>query len=388
MDTYRVCANINLDAFLHNVSELRRNVHKDTMLMGVVKADGYGHGAVKMADILVKAGTEWLGVATIDEGIQLRLHGIRTPILVLGFTPKEHYQELAIYDLTPTIFSYDMAAGINQMAKASHVVLDVHIKIDTGMGRLGFSCAEATSQMLRINALKNLNMQGIFTHFACSDALDKASAYLQLAEFKQVILSLAEAGIDIPIKHCSNSGAVIDMPEANMDMVRPGISLYGLYPSAEVDHQSVRLKPVMEIKSHIILVKELLENSGIGYGLTFTTKRKTRVATIPIGYGDGYPRALSNQGRVLVRGHFVPIIGRICMDQLMVDITDFDDIILGDEVTLIGRDKDELISVEEAAAMAGSFNYEFVCNIGRRVPRVYYQDQEKIDTAFYLFQEN
>jgi len=380
MDTFRVCANIDLDAFWHNISEIRSNISTDTMIMGVVKANGYGHGAAHIADILIKAGSEWLGVASVDEGIELRNQKIITPILVLGFTPWEQYRELITYKITPTIFSYEMAEEINRVAGEHSAVLDVHIKIDTGMGRIGFKCEEAIEHLLRIKALGNLNIQGIFTHFACSDALDKTSAHLQLSKFQQVISELKEEGIDIPIKHCSNSGAIIDMPEANMDMVRPGISLYGLYPSEEVNHQKIHLKPVMEIKSHIIFIKEVAKGSGIGYGLTFITKRRTRVATIPVGYGDGYPRSLSNKGSVLVRGHLVPIIGRVCMDQFMVDITDFDDVLLGDEVTLIGCDGDERISVEEAANMAGSFNYEFICDVGRRVPRVYYKDQKKIDT--------
>jgi len=388
MDTYRLSANIDLDAFWYNISEIRRNISSDTMIMGVIKANGYGHGALKLADTLVEAGSEWLGVASVDEGIELRHHGIKLPILVLGFTPWQQYRELITYNITPTIFSYEMADEMNKIAREASVVLDVHIKVDTGMGRIGFKSDDAIAQILKVKSLENLNMQGIFTHFACSDLKDKTSAHLQLSKFHQVIAGLKEKGIDIPIKHCSNSGAIIDMPEANMDMVRPGISLYGLYPSDEVNHQRVQLKPVMEIKSHIIFIKELKEGSAIGYGSTFVTKRKTLVATIPAGYGDGYPRSLSNRGRVLVKGHSVPIIGRVCMDQLMVDITDFDDVFLGDEVTLIGRDGDERISVEEVAHMAGSFNYEFICDVGRRVPRVYYKEQKKTDTIYYLFQEN
>lgn len=377
MDTFRVCANIDLDALWHNISEIRRNISTDTMLMGVIKANGYGHGAVHVANTLVAAGSEWLGVATADEGIELRCKGITVPILVLGFTPCEQFRELITYNITPTIFSYKMAKEINQLAGKLAVILDVHIKIDTGMGRIGFKCDDAISAILKIKALENLNIQGIFTHFACSDIKDKTFAHSQLSKFHQVIAGLKERGIDIPIKHCSNSGAVINLPEADMDMVRPGIILYGLYPSDEVNRQRICLKPVMEIKSHIIFIKELEIGFGIGYGLTFMTRRKTRVATIPVGYGDGYPRALSNKGRVLIKGHSVPIIGRICMDQFMVDITDFADICQGDEVTLIGRDGDEWISVEEVSGLAGSFNYEFVCDVGSRVPRVYYKDGKK-----------
>ncbi len=383
----RVCAYINLDALENNVNEIRRVIKNDTMLMCVIKADGYGHGAKKMAMELDKMGADWFAVATADEGVELRNSGVEKPILILGFTYPDQYDDLIKYNITPTVITYENAKELSDYAASKGAVLDIHVKLDTGMSRIGIMVNHQTVDILmEMSKLENVRIQGIFTHFACADELDKSITYRQIEKYNKVIGELEERGIHIPIKHASNSAGIMQFPEANMNMVRAGIILYGLYPSEDVDKNILHFQPVMELKSHVAYMKEIDAGTGISYGLTYVTKRRSKIATVTVGYGDGYPRQLSNRGRVLIKGQSAPIVGRICMDQFMVDITDLDEVCEGDEVTLVGRDGDEFISVEEVAGMVGSFNYEFVCVIGRRIPRVYLRNNKPVEMINYLRQ--
>lgn len=374
---YRVTANVNLDAICDNILNIKKLTGEKTKLMAILKADGYGHGAIPIAQTLDHIGVDAFGIAIIEEGIQLRNAGIDKPILILGYTPKEQYKELVEYNISQTIFQYDLAKELSDEALRQNKVAPVHIKLDTGMTRLGFrDTEESIDNIKKIAQLKGVKIEGLFSHFACADEADKTSANNQLKRFLYFANRLEEEGIELPIKHISNSAAIIDMPEAKLDMVRSGISTYGLYPSEEVDKEQLKLTPALELKSHVSYVKDVEPGIGVSYGSTYVTGEKTRIATIPVGYGDGYPRQLSSKGRVLIHGKSAPILGRVCMDQFMVDVTHIDNVKQGDSVILIGRDGDQFISVEEIGAMVNSFNYEIICNIGKRIPRIYsYQNK-------------
>ncbi len=371
---FRVVSNIDLDAICDNILNIRKLLDSNTKIMAIIKADGYGHGAVPIAKVLDRIGVDTFGIAILEEGIELRRAGIKKPLLILGYTPKEQLKELVRYDVTPTVFQYCVAKELSEEALKQNKTANIHIKLDTGMNRIGFSDKiESIDEIKKIALLKGIRLEGIFSHFACADEEDKTSAKSQLQRFLSFVKQLEAEGVHIPIKHISGSAGIIDLPEAQMDMVRCGISTYGLYPSEEVNKGKLVLKPAMEIKTHVSYVKEVDAGVGVSYGSTYITKRKTRIATIPVGYGDGYPRLLSSKGRILIHGKSAPIIGRICMDQFMVDVTDIDNVEQGDTVTLLGKDGEQFISVEEIAAMAYSFNYELVCNVGKRIPRIYYR---------------
>lgn len=384
---YRACAEISLDALEYNVKSIRQMIGEDTALMCVIKANAYGHGAVPLAHHLVKMGADSFAVATVDEGIELRLSGITQPILVLGMSTKERYPDMIHYHITPTIYSYEMAKDIDRVAAKMNTVTDIHIKIDTGMSRIGFRADENTVQeIIMISQIRpHIHIQGIFTHFACADGSDETMTRQQAAAFRFVIDELEAHGLHIPVRHCANSASIIRYPELKMDMVRAGIILYGLRPSDEPDLMAFPLKPVMCLKSHVIMLKDVPEGTTVGYGATYVCPRKTRIATVSIGYADGFPRAQSNKGRVLIGSQSFPIIGRVCMDQMMVDVTDArESVRLGDEVILVGRQGNEEITMEEAASYGDSFNYEFACNINRRVPRVFYKDGKAVEIVNYL----
>lgn len=374
---YRVHAVIDLDAICHNINEVKRVVGPEVKVMPVIKADGYGHGAVPIAKELNKIGVDAFAVAILEEGITLRNHGIQQPIVILGYTSEYQYSSLIQYEIEPTVFCYEMAESLSKIASALGKDAKVHIKLDTGMNRIGFKPTKESLEVVKkISKLPNIKIEGIFTHFACADEVDKTSAKKQKAEYDKFIVWLLEEGIDIPVKHVSNSAAIIDMDDWRMDMVRSGIITYGLYPSEEVAKNVLELRPALELKTHIVHIKEIEAGEGISYNHTFITKRKTKVATIPVGYADGYPRALSSKGRVLIRGQYAPIIGRICMDQFMVDVTEIENVSVMDDVTLIGMDGNRQISVEEIANITGTINYEIVCDISKRVPRVYIRNGE------------
>lgn len=374
---YRVYASVNLDAIYKNVKNLKDSTKPGTDVIAVIKTDGYGHGAVPIARTIdnIVAG---YAVATSDEGIVLRNNGITKPVIILGYTHESQYGKIIEYDMCPAVFCEEDAIKLSEKAVEMKKDAKIHIKIDTGMSRIGFQADEESIECIsRIVNLPGIEAEGIFTHFFASDEADKTSAYRQYETFGHVIRRLEEKGIDIKIKHCSNSAAIIDMQDVNMNCVRAGIAMYGMYPSEEVDKSRVLLTPSMELKSHIIHLKEVEAGIGISYGATYVTKSRTKVATIPVGYGDGYRRSLSGRGYVLIRGHRAPILGRVCMDQFMVDVTDIPGVCRGDIVTLLGKDGGMEITAEELASLAGgTFNYELVCDIGKRVPRVFYKGGE------------
>ena len=378
---FRVHADVHLDRICNNIKRTREIVKKDAKIMAIVKADAYGHGAIpvsKVLDPLVDA----YGVAMIEEAVELREAGIDKPILILGFTPKPYMEQLVKYDVTSAVFTLEMAQWLSKEAVAQNRTAKLHIKLDTGMSRIGFALTQENISVIQeIAQLPNIEITGCFTHFATADEKDLTFTKEQMRRYVDYVERLEQAGVHIPVKHISNSAGIMMMPEANMDMVRSGISTYGLYPSPEVDFSRLFLEPAMELKTYISYVKELEAGVGISYGCTYHTSRRTKVATIPVGYADGYPRALSSKGYVLIHGQKAPILGRVCMDQFMVDVTEISDVKMGDEVTLMGRDGEAFLSVEELADMSYSFNYEFVCDVGKRVPRCYYYNGEKVGTS-------
>lgn len=380
---YRVYADIDLDAIYENVKNAKALLKKDTKMMAIVKADGYGHGAVEVArqiDELVDA----YGVAILEEGIELRKAGFTKPILILGYTPKPLYPAMIRYDIATAVFTMEMAKEISDTAVAMHKNANIHIKLDTGMSRIGFAITKESKEIIeQIAKLPGIEIKGCFSHFARMDEKDKTKANEQFAKFAKMVNALEKDGVDLGIRHISNSAGIMEAPEVQMDMVRNGICLYGLYPSEEVQKERLPLKPAMELKAYVSYVKTLEPGVEIGYGGTYTTTKKTRVATIPVGYADGYSRCLSGKGSVLIHGKKAPILGRVCMDQFMVDVTDIDNVCVGDRVTLFGKDGDSCITIEEISAMAHSFNYEFVCDIGKRIPRVYYRHGKVIETKDY-----
>lgn len=380
---YRVYCQVNLDNIYENIININKNVSEGTSMVAVVKMDGYGHGAVPVAK-KIDEHIDAYAVATVDEGINLRINGIDKPIYILGFTYEKRIKEAIKYDIRMAVFEYEMAEKINEVAAKMGKKAKIHIKLDTGMSRIGFKDDEkAVEDVVAISKLENIEIEGIFTHFARADETDKSNTFMQMKRFDEFNAKLKENGVDIKIKHCSNSAGIIDLKEANYNATRIGISLYGLYPSDEVNKDNVPLKPALELKSHIVFIKDIDEGTAVSYGGTFVADKKMRIATIPVGYGDGYPRSLSNKGYVLINGKCAPILGRVCMDQFMVDVTDID-AKKGDLVTLVGEDNGAFLSVEEVSGMAGTFNYEFICDVGKRVPRVYISEGEIIGGKDYF----
>lgn len=369
----RIQAEIDLDAMTYNLEHIKKNLAPGTQVIAVLKADGYGHGAVPLARRIQKDPEIWgIAVATVEEGEELRNAGITKPILILGYTYQEDYQKIAKLDFRPAVFKLSMAKELSKAALEAGKTLKIHIKIDTGMTRIGYrDVKKDVPEILEISKLPGLDIEGIFTHFARADEADKTPALVQYEKFQEFIRALEQEGLHIPMKHCSNSAGIIRMQEANMDAVRAGIILYGLYPSKEVEREPVPLKPLMSLRSHIAYIKTVEPGAEISYGGIFTTVRETRVATIPVGYADGYPRGLSNKGSVLIRGKRAPILGRVCMDQFMVDVTEIPEAEELDQVTLLGKDGEDCITMEELGELSGRFNYEFACCISKRVPRVY-----------------
>lgn len=384
---YRVYAEINLDAIVKNVDNLMALTKENTGALAVVKADGYGHGDVAVAKAVAQKVTGY-AVATLDEAVNLRENGVKKPILVLGYVDPYEFDILVSHEITATVFDVETAQLLADAARVQKKQAHCHIKVDTGMRRIGLEPDENGIAIVKqITALKELSADGIFTHFAASDETDKTSAEHQFKLFTDFTGRLEKGGIHFTYRHCANSAAVIDMPQVDLDMVRLGIAMYGMYPSDEVKKEKVELFPALDLKSHVTMVKEIPAGEKVSYGGTFTTTRTTKLATVSVGYGDGYPRALSSKGYVLVRGQKAPIVGRVCMDQMMVDVTDIENVTRADIVTLIGKDGDAEITVEEIAALAGTFNYEFVCDLGKRIPRSYYLNGEYIGTHD-CFREN
>ena len=369
----RVCARIDLDAIEYNMEMMKKNIAADTKIIAVLKTDAYGHGAVQIARLFESVEYIWgYAVATADEAVLLKEKGLKKPVLVLGCVFPEQWAEMIEKEVRMTCYSEEMAEGVSSLAFDMGKKAYLHIKIDTGMGRLGFSvCEESVDKIAGIAAMPCLVVEGMFTHFAKADETDKGYTDQQIKEYLWMKKALEERKICFPYCHCSNSAGIIDIKEANMDLVRAGISIYGMYPSEEVRKENVPLKPAMELISHVTYVKWIEAGTSVSYGGTYTAKEKRKIATIPVGYGDGYPRSLSNKGYVLIHGRKAPICGRVCMDQFMVDVTEIEDVKFGDRVVLVGYDGAEHLPVETLGDISGRFNYEFVCCLSKRIPREY-----------------
>lgn len=367
----RTYVTIDLEAFRQNIRKIY--AWSNVPLIAVIKTDGYGHGAVRLAEELEQFSFVWgYAVATIEEAVALREAGVKKRILILGYVFPTAYETLLKYQVTPTIFDMESAEALCQEAEKQNKVIPVHIKVDTGMSRIGLPAAEEGIETAkRIASLDALAVEGIFTHLARADEWNHAPAQQQIDRFRAFCGELEEEGVSIPLKHCANSAGIIGFESAKMDLVRAGIIIYGLMPSDEVSADVIALQPVLSWKSTVAYVKTLPAGVPVSYGGTYITSEETAVATIPTGYGDGYPRLLSNRGFVLIRGRRAPIIGRVCMDQFMVDVTKIEGVICGDMVTLIGKDQEEEIRMEELAGLCGTINYEIACNINKRVPRIY-----------------
>lgn len=372
----RAYATINLDNIKNNVINIKKHIKNDASVMAIVKTDGYGHGAIRIArelDNMSEIGG--FAVATIEEAMDLKRAGINSKILILGYCFPSGYDTLIRNHIRSTVFDYETAKELSDEAVKVGRNAIIHLKIDTGMSRIGMPANEDSIKLVRdIYNLPGITIEGIFTHFARADEKDKTYANIQLKKFKEFTEKLEEENIIIPVKHCSNSAAIIDMEDAGFDMVRAGIIIYGLWPSDEVNKNSIELYPAMEIKSSVVFVKEIEKGTQVSYGGLYEAKGPIKVATISIGYGDGYPRVLSNKGYVLIKGKKAPVLGRVCMDQIMVDVTNIPDVKRGDIATLIGKDNDMSITMEEFSRLANTINYESVCDIGKRVPRIYIKD--------------
>ena len=382
----RAWAEVNLDNIAHNAKEIRRITDKKAEIMGVVKADAYGHGVMEVAKTLLENGVTRLAVSMLDEAIQLRKNGIDVPILILSYTDPRRAEEIILNDVTQTVFSHDLAEALSEAAVSLDKNIKIHIKIDSGMTRVGFMPGySAVKNVVRISKLPKIIIEGLFTHFASADENDRSYTYMQFERFMSVVSELNRIGIYIPVKHVCNSAGIIEFPEMHLNMVRPGIVLYGMYPSEEVHKDIIDLRPAMTLKANIILVKDVEADTCISYGRIFKTQRESRIATLPIGYADGYTRLLTSKGRVLVNGQSVPIVGKICMDQCMIDVSEVSgEVNVGDEAVLFGNQNGSEIKIEDLADRIGTINYEIACIIGKRIPRVYWKDGQVYNVLNYL----
>ena len=373
MNRYLRCyVEISLEAIGHNIREVKKRLPEGVKLLGVVKANAYGHGAVPVASYLENQ-VDYFATATIEEAVELRENDISAPILILGYVSPSQYGDLVEYDITQTIDSYAQALALEKEAARQNRKAKAHLAVDTGMTRIGFQVTEHDAdEAAKIADLPHIELEGMFTHFSCADQEDKTYCSMQMEKYDKMTALLAERGVTIPLRHICNSAGIMEFDDHRFEMVRSGIITYGIYPSEEVKKERLDLIPALSWKSHVIHVKEVGPGIGVSYGATYVTEKPmTRIATVSAGYADGYPRALSNQGCVLIHGKKAPIIGRICMDQMMVDVTDIPDVQVEDVVTLVGTDGDETITIEEIANPAARFDYEMLCDISSRVTRVY-----------------
>ena len=384
-DEERVLAIIDLDAIAYNMTNIKSKVGKETGIIGIIKADAYGHGSVEISKVILENGADWLAVAVVDEGINLRKNGIAAPILLLGYTPELRLEDVVNNGFIQTVYTYETAKKLSDVAVKLRKTAVIHIKIDTGMGRIGYRVNEASAdEIVKISELPNIEVNGMFTHFSTADEKDKNYTLNQYKKFVQMDALLRERGLEIPIKHAANSAAIMDFDNMMFNMVRPGIILYGAYPSEEVDKDNLSIKPTMSVKTHVSYVKEVNEGDYISYGRKYQAVGKRIIATIPVGYADGFIRAYSNGGKVLIKGEYAPIVGRICMDQFMVDVTDIKDVQVNDEVVLIGKQGNKEITVDFIASILDTINYEVFCTLSKRVPRQYIQNGKVIKTVKYV----
>ncbi len=381
MPYYRSAVLVDLDTIRSNFQAIKQNVGDKTGILAVIKADAYGHGAIETARELEKL-CDFFGVADIDEAMQLRIGGFGKPILILGRTDPYYSDVIIKYDIRTTVSCLSDAESLSEEGKRQGKTAKIHIAVDTGMSRIGFQSDE-TEEIIKISKLPFIEIEGVFSHFATADDSDLTRAKKQKELFDKVVAELEDKGLSIPIRHMNNSAGIINFDE-KYDLVRAGIVLYGLYPSHEIDKSLLKVKPAMRWVAKISHVKTLPAGREISYGGTYVTTKDTVVATVPVGYADGYPRCLSNEGEVLVKGKRVPIIGRICMDQFMIDVTDVPDVTMGTEVTLVGNDGDDCLTMEEVSEKAYSFNYELPCRISRRVPRLYFKKGKEVVSLHYL----
>lgn len=388
----RTWAEINLDHIAYNTQQIMAKLQPGCQLLGVVKADAYGHGDKYVAECLRRQGVRWFGVSNLEEALSLRRQGLTEDILIFGITPAEHADVLACQNITQSVFSPEYACQLSEAAQRHGVTVKVHIKVDTGMGRIGFSSLDgidtAAGQIAQAVRLPGLSASGIFTHFAVADESCEDSVQYtkeQFGRFMDTCRALEKLGITFPLRHCCNSGAFLNFPEMQLDMVRPGNLVYGLYPSSDcMRERRIELRPAMELKSMVSMVKRVSSGRSVSYGRTYRTDQERIIATVPIGYADGYTRRLSNKARVLIHGRFAPEVGNVCMDQMMVDVTDIPGVQEGDIVTLFGEQDGAVLPVEELAELTGTINYEIVCVLGRRVPRIYLEDGKKRAVVDYV----
>lgn len=381
---FRTQAAVNLDAVEFNYNNIRAKLPDGVKLLAVIKADAYGHGAVELGRLLDDK-CDFFGVACIEEAVELKKADLKTPVLILGYVSPEMFDTVVKYDIRVPIFSFDDAAALSAEAVRQGKTVPFHFCVDTGMSRIGFQVsAESADICARIVRLPNIQAEGLFSHFATADESDLTKAVAQRDRYKAFVQMLSDRGVEIPIKHLNNSAGIMNFDEY-FDMCRMGIITYGLYPSDEVDKKLLEIKPVMSWLTHISHIKTLEKGREISYGGTYVTAGPRVIATIPVGYADGYPRCLSNKGRVIINAQYAPIVGRVCMDQFMVDVTDIDNVSIGTDVILIGRQGEAELSMEEVSAQAYSFNYELPCRISRRVPRTYYKNGEFIKSVNYLY---
>lgn len=380
--TYRTWAEIDLDAMANNIKNIKSHVKSGTKVMAVVKADAYGHGCPMAAKTLTQNGADYLGVAFIDEAKQIRDAGIDCPILVLGYTATEDIEKMVELNVTPTVYRMESAEKFSEAAVKYGKTVKIHIKLDTGMNRIGLPCNEESLETIKqISKLKNLEIEGIFTHFSCADDKDREYTDYQVKKFVGVVKELEKMGINIPIKHVCNSAGIVNFPEYHFDMVRAGIIIYGVKPSDYVDILPLKLKPALALKSMVTRVQEIDAGEKISYGGTFVSEKNTKIAAISIGYADGYLRVLSGKATVLINGQPAKVVGRICMDQCIIDVTSVNNIKVEDEVTVAGGPAGSPVSFDNLAEMAGTINYELFCLIGKRVPRIYLKDGKFLDLA-------
>ncbi len=381
----RTWAEINIDALKSNAANIRKITNPNSKIMAVVKADAYGHGYKECCMALLESGVDAFAVAMVDEAKELRRVGIEVPILILGATFAEEAKEIVENDIMPTVYNYEYAKCLSDTASLLGKTVKVHLKVDTGMSRLGFVSGEnneaVIAEIVKISKLPHLEIDGIFSHFACADEENRDYTKMQLDRFLNLVAGLSEVGIEIPCKHIANSAGIMMYPEAHLDMVRAGVILYGYYPSEEVDKSRLELSPVMTLKSRITLVKEVEDGVGVSYGKTYITDKKTKIATIPVGYADGYPRCLSHKAKIEAGGELCNVIGRICMDQCMIDVTNVNNINIGDEVIIFG---DGQITADSVANWMNTINYEVLCLVSKRIPRIYKENGREAITLNYL----